>query len=465
METAPTRDASDPCAPSWPGSSRPSTSLHPHGPADVDARDKRGHDESVIKWGTTSPAPSEHPAIPIGRPTLVKMSFDGADLIPVWDMLIDRLNDNPQDAAALMDLSTIAHIAGQSGDRAALQDAALNLQRVYRQLPATNAPDGIRLVAFMVAGNFLANTPLEFMLEGSNVTLDMVYVVPGRPLPPVPEHDVALVAVTELTENQAALREIAALLPLSPRPVLNTPDRIARLTRDGAWELLKSAPGVVIPITARMERSHLERIACGDAPIEAVLDGSTFPIIARPLDSHAGEGLQKLDDRAAIGEFLRQQPEREFFVSPFVDYRGPDGLYRKFRIALIEGRPYACHMGISHHWMIHYVNADMYTRAERRAEEAWFMEHFDGDFAVRHAIALDAIAKQIDLDYVTMDCAQMPDGRLLVFEVGNGMIVHAMDPPELFPYKRTQMDKVFRAFENMLRNACQARGARTSCAA
>jgi hypothetical protein len=32
-------------ASSWPGSSRPSTSLMLHGLEDVDARDKRGHDE------------------------------------------------------------------------------------------------------------------------------------------------------------------------------------------------------------------------------------------------------------------------------------------------------------------------------------------------------------------------------------------------------------------------------------
>jgi len=40
-----------------------------------------------------------------------------------------------------------------------------------------------------------------------------------------------------------------------------------------------------------------------------------------------------------------------------------------------------------------------------------------------------------------------------------------MDPPELFPYKKTQMDKVFRAFENMLRNASKTGGARASRAA
>lgn len=81
------------------------------------------------------------------------------------------------------------------------------------------------------------------------------------------------------------------------------------------------------------------------------------------------------------------------------------------------------------------------------------MAEFDRDFAVRHQGALAAIADRIGLDYVTMDCAETPDGKLLVFEAGNGMIVHAMDPPELFPYKAPQMRKVFGAFEAMLRGA------------
>jgi glutathione synthase/RimK-type ligase-like ATP-grasp enzyme len=381
------------------------------------------------------------------------MAFDGADLTPVWNSLVDRVNNDPHDAAALIDLSTIAHIAGRPGDRIALQNGALELQRVYRQPPTICAPDGIRLLAFMVPGNFLANTPLEFLLGGSNVTLDMVYVLPGKPLPqPLPDHDVALVAITELDENQVALRKIAALVASWPRPVVNAPDRIARLTRDGAWALLKSAPGIAMPVTVRVERSRLMQIASGDVKIEAILEGNAFPIIARPLDSHGGEGLAKLETSAAVDSYLDERPEKEFFASPFVDYSGSDGLFRKYRIALIEGRPYACHMAISQHWMIHYVNADMYNNAERRAEEAQFMANFD-EFAIRHDTTLTAIAERIGLDYVTMDCAEMPDGRLLVFEVGNGMIVHAMDHPDLFPYKRPQMEKVFSAFQTMLRNA------------
>ena len=115
-------------------------------------------------------------------------------------------------------------------------------------------------------------------------------------------------------------------------------------------------------------------------------------------------------------------------------------------------------MAISQHWMINYINADMKDSAEKRAEEARFMIDFDIDFAVRHRAALDAIAERVGLEYLPFDCAETQDGKLLVFETGTNMIVHAMDPPDIFPYKRPQMEKVFAAFRAMLENACKPHG-------
>ena len=56
------------------------------------------------------------------------------------------------------------------------------------------------------------------------------------------------------------------------------------------------------------------------------------------------------------------------------------------------------------------------------------------------------------LDYFAIDCGELPDGSLLLFEADVAMIVHAMDPPDMFPYKAPQMRKVFAAFTAMLRN-------------
>jgi glutathione synthase/RimK-type ligase-like ATP-grasp enzyme len=268
---------------------------------------------------------------------------------------------------------------------------------------------------------------------------------------PLPEHDVAIVAVAESNDNQALLAELATLVRSWPCAVVNSPRHIAQLTRDGTWELLKSAPGIEIPVNARIDRQGLERVGRGETPIATVLDGCRFPIIARPMDSHAGEGLSKLESAADVDGYLRERAEPEFYLAPFVDYRGPDGLFRKYRIALIDGRAYAVHMAISEHWMIHYLNADMTDSADKRAEEARFMADFDQDFAVRHAAALRAIAERSGLDYLPFDCAETRDGKLLLFEVGTNMVVHAMDQADLFPYKRPQMEKVFGAFQAMLR--------------
>jgi hypothetical protein len=135
-----------------------------------------------------------------------------------------------------------------------------------------------------------------------------------------------------------------------------------------------------------------------------------------------------------------------------VDYRGKDGLFRKYRIALIDGEAYACHMAISSHWMIHYLNADMIDNGQNRAEEAAFMRNFDTNFGATHQDALREIARRSGLDYLIIDCGETRDGQLLIFEVGNAMIVHSMDPEHIFPYKAIQMKKLFGAFQAMLRN-------------
>jgi hypothetical protein len=381
------------------------------------------------------------------------MAFDGLDLAPVWNELVHRVRAKPDDAAALLDLSTIAQLQGRPQDRLELQRAALQLQRIYRQPAAAAGERPLKLLAFMAPGDFMANTPLEFMLDGSGITLDMAYVVPGMVLPQPPEHDVALVAVDSSGESAAVLDEIARLIKTWPRPVLNAPQRVAQLTRAGTWQLLKSAPEIVMPMNVRIGREMLAEVGRCDTGVESILGGAGFPIIVRPSWSQAGAGLVKLEEPSAIEAYLDEWKDAEFYIAPFVDYSGRDGLFRKCRIALIDGCPYVCHMAVSQHWMIHYLNANMRYDEARRAEEARFMADFDSDFALRHAAAFKSIAERTGLDYLPIDCAETRDGKLLVFEVGTAMIVHSMDPPDLFPYKRPQMEKVFKAFQAMLYKA------------
>lgn len=390
----------------------------------------------------------------MGVAKLSKMAFDGADLWPLWRRLVDRYVFEPADADALMDLSTVEQLFGNLDVGLARQAEALALQRLYRS-PCDASPPALRLLAFAAAGDIGANVPLEFLLEGSGVALDTLYVVPGLPLPALPDHDVAIVAAAQSDEHAAALDEIARLVENWPRPVLNRPAQVVGLAREQVCRLLSDVPGIIMPLTARIDRASLEDLGTGATALERILADGAFPLIVRPVDSHAGIGLARLESAAAVAGYLAERREAEFYISRFVDYPSADGLYRKYRIVLIDGRAYACHMAIADQWKIWYLNAGMKESAEKRAEEERFMAAFDEEFGRRHAAALATMAERVGLDYFGIDCAETADGQLLVFEADIAMIVHAMDDPAVYPYKGPQMRKVFDAFCAMLRRAAE----------
>jgi hypothetical protein len=194
-------------------------------------------------------------------------------------------------------------------------------------------------------------------------------------------------------------------------------------------------------------------LARASHPAELLVDvaeNSAVPVIVRPRGSHAGVGLAKLDTSAAMAGYLEERPEQEFFLSRFVDYSSSDGLFRKYRIVVVDGRPYACHMAIAEQWNIWYLNAGMMFSESKRREEALFMRGFDELFMPRHRRALTEMIARVRLDYFTIDCAENQAGELLIFEADNTAVVHNMDSPDQFPYKPPQMRKVFEAFVRML---------------
>lgn len=380
------------------------------------------------------------------------MAYSGNDLGPLGNDLIARAGADAAgvDAHALMDLSIVLQLRGDHDVAMQVQREALAVQQVYS--PPTNiVPPTVRVLALMSPGDLMSNTPLEFMFEDSDIALDVLYVSPDLPVPDtLPEHDVLFVAIGESQPNLPLLAAIDDAVKAWPAPVINQPDRIAALSRDQVSAVLATARGVYTPETVRITRHALGQLGEGALAPTEVLANGRFPLIVRPVDSHAGRGLARIDSAADIRSYLDAQQDDVFYASLFVDYRGSDDLYRKYRVVLIGGKPYLCHLAISDHWMIHYLNAGMDASAAKRAEEARCMATFDSEFAVRHAAAFRAIHETTGLDFVGIDCSETADGRLLVFEVDSDMIVHAIDPVDVFPYKQPQMRKVFSALRGML---------------
>ncbi len=391
----------------------------------------------------------------IGLAPLMRLAFLQQDLAPLGEALLARAQAHADDAHAWLDFSTVLQLKGQRELALAVQAQAIELQQWY-SLPA-QAPQsgpGLKLLVVMGPGDLMSNTPIEFLLEQSDVAIDLLYLSADSVFPEeVPEHDVLLVAVAESDANQPLLARLAAFLFEWPRPVVNLPAHIAHTSRDGLCARLQNVPGVAMPRTARLVRPQLEALASGELQVDALLPGDDFPLIVRPLGSHAGHDLERIASVADLPGYLQKVDAERFYIARFVDYRNIDGQFRKYRIALIDGRPYICHFAVSSHWMIHYLNAGMDESAVKREEEARIMAHFDEQFARRHAQAFAAIDARMGMPYLGIDCAETRDGELLVFEADNAMIVHAMDAEEMYPYKRPAMQKVFAAFRAMLARA------------
>jgi hypothetical protein len=393
----------------------------------------------------------------IGFARLTAMAFEGADLRPLRDQIVSRIADGTASPGEGLDLSLIAQLLGEKQTGLAIQAEVLAFHQLFRS-PCSVAKPKLRVLALSAVMDMGGNTPIEFLLEHSGIELLTLYVVDGVDLPvPLPDHDVAIVIASDSEECREALRKIEAAASRWPRPLLNPPHQIAHLDRDKLHHLLRGIEGLDIPATACVTRVQLSDLSLADSPAADIARDVPFPFIVRPRGSHAGTGLAKIDDRAAIGRYLAGQPAQEFFVARFVDYAGEDGQFRKYRIAFVAGRPYACHMAIADRWDIWYLNAGMAFSESKRYEEAVFMHAFDRGFGLRHQRALAAMADRVGLDYFTVDCAENKRGELLIFEADNTAVVHNMDSAELFPYKAPQMRKVFEAFAAMLYSSA-ARG-------
>lgn len=386
----------------------------------------------------------------IGFARLTTMAFEGGDLRPLRDELVSKLAAGTAGAGEGLDLSLITQLLGDRRAGMAIQAEVLAFHQLYRS-PCSSEKPKLRVLALAAAIDMGGNTPIEFLLENSGIELQTLYVVAGIDLPvPLPEHDVAIVIASDSEECLEALRKIDAMALRWPRPLLNPPRLVRNLDRDKLHGLLRGIGGLDIPATACVTRARLSEIARSNLGLADVATELKFPIIIRPRGSHAGVGLARIDDGAMVERYLADRPEQEFFVARFVDYAESDGLFRKYRIVFVDGRPYACHMAIADRWDIWYLNAGMAFSAEKRLEEERFMRDFDGDFAVRHQVALAAIAERVGLDYFTVDCAENKKRELLIFEADNTAVVHNMDTPEVFPYKPPQMRRIFEAFAEML---------------
>jgi glutathione synthase/RimK-type ligase-like ATP-grasp enzyme len=184
-----------------------------------------------------------------------------------------------------------------------------------------------------------------------------------------------------------------------------------------------------------------------------------LPLLARPAGSHGGARLERIDDGAALAAYLEWTEADELYLTRYHEFRSPDGRYRKYRFIGVDGELLPYHLAIGDDWLVHYVRTAMAEDAALRAEEAGFLAAPFAHVGPTAAAALREIATRVGLDYCGVDCAVLPDGRLLLFECNAAMLVRHADGSGLFDYKRAPAEAIRDAVTRMLERRAAAHAA------
>jgi tetratricopeptide (TPR) repeat protein len=333
---------------------------------------------------------------------------------------------DPFDAPSRIALGELAFMAGDEAGAQAWFDAAFALTHRYSPAPRSGARSALVLC---LAGPWHRNIPLDFIVDPARWALHRWYLPDDksrREDVELPEYDLVIDAIGESIAAQPALDAARDFIASQSKPSLNDPQRVRGTARDRLAATLHGVANCTVAPVQRLAREELMHVTGG------------FPLLVRPTDAHGGRGLERVDDPAAIAAYAARVASDTYDAGAFVDYRSPDGYYRKYRVMFVAGEPYPYHLALDESWMIHYRSAPMDEHVWMRDEERRFLKN------PREALGgwdttLRAIGAAAGLDYFGIDCTVLADGTLFVFEADTAMLVHAFTPD---PAKQAAVERI-----------------------
>jgi tetratricopeptide (TPR) repeat protein len=262
----------------------------------------------------------------------------------------------------------------------------------------------------------------------------------------LPPHDLIFNAVGDADHAGPTRAPTEALLAATDKPFFNHPRAVALTHRDNLATLLGDIDGLVVPRAARLGAEALAEQGRADTLASA---GLGFPLIVRPIGSHGGKGLVRVDDPEDLAEAAAGSV-RGAYATQYVEFADDNSLYRKYRMIFVDRRPYPYHLAIADHWLVHYETAGMPDYPRRLAEESRFLADPAAAIGESALAAVTAIGRRLDLDYAGVDFSILPDGRVLVFEANATMLVHpeAQDGP--LAHKNPYVATILQAFQAMI---------------
>lgn len=213
----------------------------------------------------------------------------------------------------------------------------------------------------------------------------------------------------------AALNAASAIARQIDWPWFNHPDRIRETTRDRVSEMLRDILGVCAPKVVRCKPEHIEDLQRAIAG-----SGIDYPVLVRAVGSQRGLTMVRIESADDARAFMAcLAAGAELYIFPFVDFSSADGLFRKYRVAMIGGQPFLNSLVTGAHWNVH-ASSRIWNEAAI-AEERDALDGFETGLGARLRPQLAEIHRRLGLDYFGLDFALTRAGEMLIFEANATM--------------------------------------------
>ena len=363
-----------------------------------------------------------------------------------WYELVLTLD--PNIAVACQNLAAIHTGEGNMALAEVYRERAYGIQRVFVE----ETPGWTRSVLILCAGKSTGNVPFDALLPGARnrrIKYAIDYATDDEDAH-LPAFDLVFNAIGDPDIAAPLSDRLARFEAQCSRPLLNPSSSISRTSRHKLSALLdglddvRTAPCVRYEVESEVKNTNALTSLLAD-------HGVTFPLLARPVAAHGGDGLILCDTIETLEARLWAQGQAGArYLTAFRDCQSADGFYRKYRVIYVDRRPLPYHLVISPHWIAHYFSADMESHAWKLDEERRFLQDPRAALGERAMNAIEAIGQRLDLDYGGIDFTLLPDGQVFVFEANATMLAHYERDSGALAHKNTHVQHIVDAFERML---------------
>ena len=385
-----------------------------------------------------------HPDRPMGHVNLANLLFqmDEPELARAHYETALRIDPEHRHAHRGMG-NFLAECGDEAGARRHRDKAFKN--NFLTPLPYRGDRSGIAVLLLVSAAG--GNIPTSTLLDDRyfrTTALVTEYYDPKIPLPP---HDLVFNSIGDADLCRRGLEAACSVLARTGRPVINHPLAVLKTGRAANANRLRGVAHLVTPRIASVPR----RLLAGPQAAEAVArHGFAFPFLLRAPGFHTGRYFTRVDDPQSLAAAAAELPGDDVWLIEPLDARDGEGMHRKFRVMIVDGRLYPLHLAISRNWKVHYFKADMADNERNRLQDGAFLQDMTAVVGALGVAALERINTTLALDYGGIDFGVDARGDILLFEANATMVMIPLMPDQKWAYRQPAFERVFAAVRAML---------------